>query len=423
MGVLPYDAYIFDLDGTLTESEPGIVRSVQYALAQMGIEGYSREDLRFVVGPPLMHSFQNALGMTQADAYRAVALYKERYAVKGCFENSVYPGVPALLRSLKAQGAYLAVATAKPEPFARKILAHFGLDRYFDAVAAPRDEDEAPFKERLVRKALPQGDCRACMVGDRDLDILAGKACGIDTVGALYGYGDRAELEGAGAGHIVESVEQLTQLLMGGAPLSRGKFITLEGSDGCGKSTQHKLLGQYLRELGHQVLLTREPGGCSISERIRDIVLDAKEEGMCHICEALLFAAARAQHVHQVIRPALAAGQVVLCDRFVDSSLVYQGVGRGLGQVVGDVNRVAVDGCMPDLTILLAIDPHTAMARRTAAGSPDRIEKEQGRFVEEVYQAYRDLAAADPARYRVVDGSGTPQEVLERIQEIVVREV
>ena len=423
MGVLPYDAYIFDLDGTLTESEPGIVKSVQYALEKMGIAGYGREDLRFVVGPPLMYSFHEVIGLSQEDAYRAIRLYKERYAVTGLLENSVYTGVPAMLRSLKAQGAYLAVATAKPEVFARRVLAHFGLEKYFEAVAAPRDEDETRFKERLVRRAMPQGAARACMVGDRDLDIAAAKACGLTAIGALYGYGSRAELERAGADHIAPSVEALKRLLLGEAPVAQGCFITLEGSDGCGKSTQHRLLSEYLRACGHEVVATREPGGCPISERIRGIVLDAKEEGMCDVCEALLFAAARAQHVHQVIRPALQKGQVVLCDRFVDSSLVYQGAGRALGQVVADINRVAVDGCMPDLTILLALDPRTAMRRRTAACSPDRIEKEQGQFVEKVYQAYQALAAANPQRYRVVDAGGTPEEVLKRIEEIVAREV
>lgn len=423
MGVLPYDAYIFDLDGTLTESEPGIVKSVQYALGKMGVEGYGREDLRFVVGPPLMYSFHEVIGLSQDDAYRAIRLYKERYAVTGLLENSVYTGVPAMLRSLKAQGAYLAVATAKPEPFARRVLAHFGLEKYFDAVSAPRDEDETRFKERLVRRAMPQGAMRTCMVGDRDLDVLAAKACGLTAIGALYGYGSLAELQGAGADHIAPSVEALTRLLLGDAPLARGAFITLEGSDGCGKSTQHRLLTQYLKDCGHEVVATREPGGCPISERIRAIVLDAKEEGMCDVCEALLFAAARAQHVHQVIRPALEKGQVVLCDRFVDSSLVYQGVGRALGQVVAQINRVAVDGCMPDITILLALDPRTAMERRTAAGSPDRIEKEQGLFVEKVYQAYQELAAANPQRYRVVNADGTPEEVLKRVKEIVTREV
>lgn len=422
MGKLPYDAYIFDLDGTMTQSEPGIVKSVQYALDKLGVEGYDRQSLRFVVGPPLMYSFHQVIGLSQQDAYRAIDLYRERYSAKGWLENSVYTGIPAMLRSLKAQGAYLAVATAKPEHFARKVLDHFGLSKYFDGLAAPRDEDESRFKERLVRRVLPQG-ARGCMVGDRNLDVQAGQACGLDTVGALYGYGSREELEKAGATYIARDVEHLSCILLGDQPLSPGKFITLEGCDGCGKSTQHHLLAQCLEEMGHQVVVTREPGGCPISERIRDIVLDAREEGMSDLCEALLFAAARTQHVHQVIRPALAAGKAVLCDRFVDSSLVYQGVGRGLGPVVEKINQAAVDGCMPDLTILLDIDPHAAMARRTAASSPDRIEKAPLEFVDRVYRAYRELAAAQPQRYRIVDAGGDPRQVFARIREIVAAEV
>lgn len=113
MGKLPYDAYIFDLDGTMTQSEPGIVKSVQYALDKLGVEGYDRQSLRFVVGPPLMYSFHQVIGLSQQDAYRAIDLYRERYSAKGWLENSVYTGIPAMLRSLKAQGAYLAVATAQ----------------------------------------------------------------------------------------------------------------------------------------------------------------------------------------------------------------------------------------------------------------------------------------------------------------------
>lgn len=421
MGNLPYEAYIFDLDGTLTESEPGIVKSVQYALEKMGIPGYSREDLQFTVGPPLMHSFMEGLGMSEADAAQTVRYFQERYGAKGYLENSVYPGIPALLKSLKAQGAWLGIATGKPERFTIPVLETFGLAKYFDAAAAPLTEDEAPYKDRLIPRALPEKPVKACIVGDRDLDIQAGKTCGIHTVGVLYGYGRREEL--AGADLIADNVEHLTTMLLGDAPRAKGCFVTIEGSDGCGKSTQAKRLAEELALLGHRVIHTREPGGCRISERIRGIVLDAREEGMSNLCEALLFAAARAQHVHEVIRPALLRGDVVVCDRFVDSSMVYQGAGRGLGDVVEQINRVAVDGCTPDLTLLLDIDPALAMARRVAAERPDRIEKERDTFVQKVYRAYRALAEQDPQRFRLIDASGSPDEVFARIRDVILREL
>lgn len=419
---LPYDVILFDLDGTLTESEPGIVGCVQYALDKMGIVGFTRAQLRAFVGPPLLYTFQTVIGLSEEDAYRAIDLYKERYSTVGYLECCVYPGIPGLLRALKARGAYLAVATAKPQIFAERVLEAFDLRKYFDAVAGPRDEDESRFKDRLLKRALPEKYAHACMVGDRYLDMLAAKSVGVDAIGALYGYGTREELDESGATLICEDVKTLCVALGAGAPL-RGQFITLEGSDGCGKSTQHTLLCDYLRKCGHAVVATREPGGCAVSERIRSVVLDAKTEDMGDLCEAYLFAAARAQHVREVIMPALACGKTVVCDRFVDSSVAYQGAGRGLGtELVRHLNEPAVGTCMPDRTILLDLDPELAHRRRLSDTPPDRIEKEHSEFVRRVYEAYRLMAARAPERFCVVDARGSEEAVFERVRQAAIRE-
>lgn len=201
----------------------------------------------------------------------------------------------------------------------------------------------------------------------------------------------------------------------------RGLFITLEGADGSGKTTQIKRLAERLQGMGREVVVSREPGGCAISERIRNLVLDAKVEGMSDKCEALLFAAARAQHVDEVIRPALERGAVVLCDRFVDSSVAYQGVARNLGMaLVQQMNAPAVAECMPDLTLLLMLDPDEGMRRRISDNAPDRIEKERSDFTHRVADGYRVLATLNPERFRVVDENGkTREQVAELVWDAV----
>lgn len=417
---LPYDFILFDLDGTLIASEEGIIRSVLYALEQMGITGYKWEDLFCFIGPPLLDSFQEVIGMSKEEAITALNHYQKRYREIGCLENTVYTGIPSLLRSLKANGVTLGVATAKPLVFTSRILEAFGLNHFFDVIAAPRNEKEAGDKPALIRNVLPSELRHGCMVGDRKWDIEAGKACSLTTIGVLYGYGSAEELSCAEADILCQDPDALKKELLGDLPVFPGHFWSLEGPDGCGKSTQATLLADRLRKIGYNVVLTREPGGCEISERIRNIVLDAKEEGMCDICEALLFAASRAQHVHEVIRPAILRGDIVLCDRFVDSSMVYQGYGRGLGSVVEDINRPAIGDCMPEHTFFLDIDPHIAISRRLAAASPDRIEKENGHFVETVYNAYSQIAANAPERYRKIDANGSREEIHSRIWEQVL---
>ena len=401
---MKYDTVIFDLDGTLTESEPGITKSVQYALEQMNRPPLDAATLRRFIGPPLRESFIAVAGMAEDEADEAVRIYRERFSTVGWMENSVYEGIAPLLRALKAGGAYVAIATGKPEVFSRKIIDYFGLAPYIDRLEAITLSDHHADKVALVRRALPERYERACMVGDRAGDMEGALGNGIDGIGALYGYGTREELENAGARFIAASVNALRDILLDAGDAPGGLFVTFEGTDGCGKTTQMKRAADWLRGRGYEVVSTREPGGCPISERIREIILDVGSAGMTAECEAMLYAAARAQHVSEVIRPAVKRGAIVLCDRFLDSSLVYQGVGRGLGMgAVRALNRLGVDGCQPDLTLFYDISPERAMQRRRAASAPDRLELEEKEFFEAVYGAYKALAAEDPERIAVID--------------------
>lgn len=200
-----------------------------------------------------------------------------------------------------------------------------------------------------------------------------------------------------------------------------GRFITLEGGDGAGKTTQAELLTAWLEEHGRTVVRTREPGGTELGVRIREIVLH--ERG--HIApraEALLYAADRAHHVETLVRPAIARGDVVLQDRYIDSSVAYQGVARGLGaEHVRSVSEWAADGLVPDLTILLDLDVTVGRARVAAARGDtfDRLESEAAAFHETVRHAFLDMAAADPERFLVVDAEAPAAEVQRAIRDAV----
>ena len=408
-----YEAVLFDLDGTLTESEPGIIKSVQYALGKLGREALPYEILRTFIGPPLVDSFHEHCGMSREEGLRAVSLFREWFEPNGWKENSVYPGIAPLLRTLKKRGVYVAVATSKPQAFAERILDWFGLAPYVDHLEGEHlDESHERTKRELIRDApLPAGGRRACMVGDRKFDVQGARENGIDCVGVLYGYGTGQELMEAGASAICDTVEDLSHYLLEGE-VESGFFISFEGGDGCGKSTQMERAAKYLSERGWRVRTTREPGGCPVSERIRQILLDVSSEGMTPECEALLFAAARAQHVREVIRPALSRGEIVLSDRFLDSSLVYQGVGRGLGmERVEKINRIAVDGTMPQLTLWYDLDPDVALARRKNASELDRMEREKHSFLVSVHEGFAALARENPARVKRIDASRTVEEI------------
>lgn len=197
--------------------------------------------------------------------------------------------------------------------------------------------------------------------------------------------------------------------------MARGMFITLEGADGCGKSTQAALLAQTLEAAGREVVRLREPGGTSISEKVRALLLDPANAEMVPECELLLYEASRAQLTRQVIEPALARGAVVLCDRYYDSTYAYQAGGRELpDDLVNAANALGSCGVAPDRTVVLDLDPALAYARATAAGA-DRMEAEGLAFQERVRAAYLRLAAAEPARVRIVDASGEKNEVAARV--------
>ncbi|WP_312355882.1 dTMP kinase [Aminipila sp.] len=172
--------------------------------------------------------------------------------------------------------------------------------------------------------------------------------------------------------------------------MKRGLFISIEGPDGSGKSTQIRLLKEFLDESGLEAILTREPGGTVISEKIRQLILDKQHTEMDPMTEALLYAASRAQHVAEVIKPAIETGKTVICDRFVDSSIAYQGYGRQLGDAVRIINEYAVAGCMPDITFLLKVEPSIGK-ERIKEEEQDRLEKEKLDFHNAVFQGYLDL--------------------------------
>ncbi|MER6272571.1 dTMP kinase [Streptomyces sp900105755] len=207
----------------------------------------------------------------------------------------------------------------------------------------------------------------------------------------------------------------LRDALLGGddpaqAPTANGFFIALEGGDGAGKSTQAEALAEWIRAKGHEVVLTREPGATPVGKRLRSILLDVSSAGLSHRAEALLYAADRAEHVDTVVRPALERGAVVISDRYIDSSVAYQGAGRDLSPTeVARINRWATAGLVPHLTVLLDVEPETARERFTEA--PDRLESEPAEFHARVRAGFLTLAASDPGRYLVVDAGQEPESV------------
>ncbi|MFI2351065.1 dTMP kinase [Streptomyces sp. NPDC019443] len=194
------------------------------------------------------------------------------------------------------------------------------------------------------------------------------------------------------------------------APAATGFFIAIEGGDGAGKSTQVEALAEWIRAKGHEVVVTREPGATPIGKRLRSILLDVSSEGLSNRAEALLYAADRAEHVSSVVRPALERGAIVISDRYIDSSVAYQGAGRDLSPTeIARISRWATDGLVPHLTVLLDVSPETARERFTEA--PDRLESEPVEFHQRVRAGFLTLAAADPGRYLVVDAGQEPQSV------------
>lgn len=208
---------MFDLDGTLTDPQEGITNSVAYALEQYGIHVEDRTSLNKFIGPPLKDSFMEYYGFQEAQAEEAVWKYREYFNDDGIFENKVYPGISKMLRCLKEQGKMLIVATSKPTVYAKRILERFELSQYFADVQGSEMDGSRTKKEDVIRYALEQNKIteidRAVMIGDREHDIIGAKNCGLDSIGVLFGYGSRAELEECGADRIVDSVEMLEHIL------------------------------------------------------------------------------------------------------------------------------------------------------------------------------------------------------------------
>lgn len=192
--------------------------------------------------------------------------------------------------------------------------------------------------------------------------------------------------------------------------MRKGLFISVEGSDGSGKSTQIRNIKRFFEDKNIDIVFTREPGGTPIGEKLREIILDRNLREMSDMTEALLYAAARAQHVAQVIKPALEEGKIVICDRFVDSSIAYQGYGRGLGEAVAVINGFAIDGCMPDVTFLMKMDPRVGR-RRISEDQQDRIELEKDDFHIRTFEGYLKLEEQYPGRIVSIDASRSIEEV------------
>jgi len=207
---------LFDLDGTLTDPKMGITRSVQYSLAKYGIHIENLDELEPFIGPPLKESFMKYFSFSESDALQAIDYYREYFSATGLYENEVYPGIPGLLETLQAKGLILAVATSKPTVFAEKILAHFKLDRYFAEIAGSNLDNTRTDKKEVIEYALSRLNrinTEAVMIGDRKHDIMGAQACGVQSIGVLYGYGDRSEIELAKPHDIAENVTDLDGVL------------------------------------------------------------------------------------------------------------------------------------------------------------------------------------------------------------------
>lgn len=212
-----YETILFDLDGTLTDPKEGITKSVQYALNKMGIIEENRDDLIKFIGPPLVESFQKYYNLEMDKVLEAIKAYREYFADKGIFDNKIFPGIPELLASLKAKGHILGVATSKPTIYSEMILEHFNIDKYFTVVVGSNLDGSRVAKNEIIEAAIQSlginDPDKVIMVGDRKHDIIGAKKHNIDSIGVLFGYGTKEELEEAGATYTVDSVADLANLL------------------------------------------------------------------------------------------------------------------------------------------------------------------------------------------------------------------
>ena len=219
-----YRYLLFDLDGTLTDSAEGIIKCVQYAAKKMGAEYKSAEELRVFVGPPLSESFKVVYGFSEEETRQAIVYYRERFQPIGMFENAVYPGIPELLECMKAHGKINLIASSKPEAFVKTILEHFDIAKYFDVIVGASMDESRNTKEAVIEEALSQlkntdrygqySPDKCVMIGDRKYDICGAKYFGLRNIGVSYGFAPEGELKEAGADVIVDTVEELTQMLL-----------------------------------------------------------------------------------------------------------------------------------------------------------------------------------------------------------------
>ncbi len=213
-----YDVILFDLDGTLTDSSPGIMNSIVYALKKYNISVENTDDLRRFLGPPLHESFRDFYGFDDEKSMEAVGFYREYFSTKGLLENEVYSGIREMLEDLKDNGKKLILATSKPQPFTDRIMEYFDLAKYFEFIAGSNMDGTRSKKAEVIAYALEScditGKSNVVMVGDREHDIIGAKTVGIDSIGVEYGYGDYDELSDASATYIVKTVEELKGLLI-----------------------------------------------------------------------------------------------------------------------------------------------------------------------------------------------------------------
>ena len=212
-----YKYILFDLDGTITDSSEGITKSVEYALKSYGISVEDLNSLRCFIGPPLAESFEKYFNFNKEEAREAVEVYREYYSEIGIFQNKLYHGIPELLSKLKKQGKKVLMATSKPEVFAKQILEHFHLMKYFDFVGGSNLDGSRELKAEVIAYVLEEYKIKnlkeAVMIGDRKHDIIGAKELGMDSIGVLYGFGNKEEFQKASADYIVEDVEELNKLL------------------------------------------------------------------------------------------------------------------------------------------------------------------------------------------------------------------
>lgn len=215
---MKHNVILFDLDGTLTDPGEGITNSVAYALRKLGQTPPPRAELEAYIGPPLAGSFEQRAGLDRNTAQLAVEYYREYFGIKGIFENELYGGIDNMLAALKAAGATISLATSKPTVYAKQIIEHFGIAKYFDAIAGSELDGRRVKKAEVIDYALEllgvSDRGSVIMVGDREHDIIGANKCGVASVGVTYGYGSHEELASSGASHIVDSVDNLTKYLI-----------------------------------------------------------------------------------------------------------------------------------------------------------------------------------------------------------------